>query len=264
MALLKRQNLDLYYEVHGSGPPLLLIAGLASDSQSWLPLVPMLAGRYRVILLDNAGVGRSTQTSEVSIVSMAQDALALLEHLGLGQVHLLGHSMGGMIALELALGCPGRVRSLVLLASAASNSNRNRLLFADWADRFEQGGDQAAWFRSILTWILTEDFFTRPEMVEALLASLLAYPWPQSAAAFRRQCEALARYDASARLGQLKVATCVIAASQDILLPLHHSQHLAGAIPGAQLLVIQNAAHSVHLEQPEALSAALIDWLGRV
>lgn len=263
MPLLKSQNVELYYEQHGSGPPLLLIAGLASDSQSWLPVLPALAERYTVILLDNRGVGRSTQQCETSIELMAEDCLALLSHLGLQKAHLAGHSMGGMVALELALRCPEQVQSMVLLASTARNAHRNNLLFADWADAAETGSDQAAWFRTILAWILTERFFDAKEMVDAVLTYLRTYPWPQSALAFRAQVEALARYDATDRLGQVTVPTCVIAAEQDILLPLHHARQLARGIPGATLQVIPDAAHSIHTEQPAAVAAAVSSWLER-
>jgi pimeloyl-ACP methyl ester carboxylesterase len=263
MPLLKRQDVELYYELHGSGPPLLLIAGLASDSQSWLPVLPALAERYTVILLDNRGAGRSTQACATSIELMAEDCLALLSHLGLQKVHLVGHSMGGMVALELSLRCPELVQSMVLLASAARNSRRNNLLFADWADAAETESDQAAWFRTILAWILTERFFDAKEMVDAVLTYLRTYPWPQSAAAFRGQVEAIARYDATDRLGQVTVPTCVIAAEQDILLPLQHSEQLARGIPGAELQVVAGAAHSVHSEQPAVLVAAVGSWLER-
>lgn len=264
MPLLNHQDLVLYYELHGSGPPLLMIAGLASDSQSWLPVLPALAAQYTVILLDNRGVGRSTQQCETSIELMAEDGLALLSHLGLQRAHLVGHSMGGMVALEMALRSPEQVQSMVLLASAACNSSRNNLLFADWADATAKGSDQAAWFRSILTWILTERFFDQSEMVDAVLTYLLAYPWPQSTLAFRAQVEALARYDATDRLGQVTVPTCVIAGEEDILLPLHHSEQLAQGIPGAVLQIIKQAAHSVHTEQPVSLTAALVGWLEQV
>lgn len=261
MPLLKRQDVELYYELHGSGPPLLLIAGLASDSQSWLPVLPALAERYTVILLDNRRVGRSTQVCETSIELMAEDCLALLSHLGLQKAHLAGHSMGGMVALEMALRCPEQVQSMVLLASTARNSHRNNLLFADWADCCEQGTDQAAWFRTILAWILTERFFDANEMVDAVLIYLRTYPWPQSAAAFSGQVDALARYDATGRLGQVTIPTCVIAGEQDILLPLHHAKQLAQQIPGAVLQIINQAAHSIHTEQPAAVVAAVSSWL---
>lgn len=264
MPILLRHDLELYYELHGSGPALLLIAGLASDSQSWLPVLPALAEQYTVILPDNRGVGRSTQDCATSVELMADDGLALLQHLGLQRAHLVGHSMGGMVALEMALRRPEQVESVVLLASAPRNSNRNNLLFADWAAAAENGSDQAAWFRTILAWILTERFFDQSEMVDAVLSYLLAYPWPQSASAFSRQVEALARYDVTDRLGQVMVPTCVIAGEEDILLPLHHSEQLARGIPGAVMQIIKKAAHSVHSEQPAALTAALVGWLQQV
>ena len=104
MPMFSREDVDLYYECHGSGAPLFLIAGLASDSQSWQPIIGDLAAHFRVIALDNRGVGRTIpQDAPTSIRAMADDCVALIDHLRLPSVHVLGHSMGGFIAQELAI-----------------------------------------------------------------------------------------------------------------------------------------------------------------
>lgn len=260
MPFLNHKEIQLYYEQHGSGSPLLLIAGLASDSQSWLPVVEGLAKQFTVILLDNRGVGRSTQECEISISLMADDCAALIRHLGYQRVTVAGHSMGGMIAMELSRQYPDLVDRLVLVATTAKNSVRNNLLFQDWADWYESGSNRAAWFRTVLYWILTESFFKNQPLLDASLDYLLSYPWPQSAAAFRQQVQAIAGFDASDWLGQVMVPTCVLAGEQDLLMLPGDSEYLAQQLPHAVLEVVKGAAHSVHSEQPEAFVQAIVDF----
>lgn len=159
MPFLDHDGIQLYFEQHGSGPPLLLLAGLASDSRSWPAVLPGLAERFTLILLDNRGVGRSSQDCAISISLMADDCAALIRYLRLTRVSLLGHSMGGMVALECARRHPELVERLLLAATAARNPVRNNLLFQDWADLYDAGCDRAVWFRSLLYWIFTERFF---------------------------------------------------------------------------------------------------------
>ncbi len=251
MPAISHDGIEIYYELHGSGPPLLLIAGLASDSQSWLPALPGLAERYQVIVLDNRCVGRSTQECETSIELMAEDCRLLLDHLGLEGVPVAGHSMGGMVALELALRYPRLVGKLALIATTACNPVRNNLMFGDWADWYEDSDKRPAWLRMVLAWVLTPEFFDNLRMLEYAINYQLDYPWPQSAAALRRQVHAIAAYDVTDRLPLISMPTFVMAAGRDILLPLPCSQQLASRIPGAQLMVLEDAAHSIHSEYAE-------------
>lgn len=261
MPFFSHNDVTLYYEVHGSGPPLVLLAGLASDSQSWLPLLPLLSEHYTVVVLDNRGVGRSTQECSISIPLMVDDTMALIRHLELKKVSLLGHSMGGMVALECALRYPEIVQCLMLAATTARNSNRNNLLFTDWAIAYAAGSNPAAWFRTVFAWIFTERFFDNQPLVDAAVQYLLAYPWPQSAGAFRRQTEAIATFDATALLASVAVPVLVLAGQQDILMPLSAAEQLAEHIPGARLVVVEHAAHSIHTEQPELFFAEIDRYL---
>ena len=263
MPFLSHDGIELYYEQHGSGPPLLLIAGLASDSQSWLPVVAALAQQFTVILPDNRGVGRSTQECIISVELMAHDCAALIHHLGHGQVAVAGHSMGGMVAMALARRYPQVVERLLLVATTARNLVRNNLLFCDWADQLETGQDRTVWYRTILSWILTEQFFDNRQLLDATLIYLLSYPWPQSPAAFRQQVQAIAAFDATPWLRELAMPTRVLAAEQDILMPLEYAECLARQISGASLGIIKAAAHSLHTEQPQAFSTAVTDFLSK-
>lgn len=260
MPFLDHKEVHLYYEQHGSGPPLLLIAGLASDSQSWLPVIEGLAKQYTVVVLDNRGVGRSSQECTINISLMADDCAALIRHLGYQRVAVAGHSMGGMIAMELSRQYPDLVERLVLIATSCRNSVRNNLLFQDWADWYESGHDRAAWFRNLLYWIFTERFFQNSAMVDVVLTYLLSYPWPQSPQAFRQQIQAIADFDATPWLGRIAAPTLVMAGEQDLLMPPGDSESLAQQLLKAVLKVVQGAAHSVQTEQPEAFVHHVMDF----
>jgi pimeloyl-ACP methyl ester carboxylesterase len=261
MAFFEHAGVSIYYERHGSGPPLMLIAGLASDSQSWLPIVADLSKLFTVILPDNRGVGRSTQECQISIDLMADDCIALARHLGFEKVSLLGHSMGGMVAIECAIRYPDLVDRLLLAATTARNSPRNNQLFLDWATWYASGYNRPAWFRNLLTWIFTEHFFDNQQILDGSLLYLLNYPWPQSAEALRKQVDAIAAFDASDQLSSITVPVCIIVGSKDILLPPSCSEQLAAQIPGALLTRINGAAHSIHMEQPQPFIHEIVTFL---
>lgn len=132
MPVLKLHNKDIYYEQHGSEIPLILIAGLGSDSVSWLPVIMGLAKHFKVITFDNRGVGRSSQdNSNISIKDMTDDCAGLINNLGLSPVNILGHSMGGMIAMDMSIRYPELVDKLILEATAPLMSNRNVEMLPD-------------------------------------------------------------------------------------------------------------------------------------
>ncbi len=256
-----KDGVPLYYELLGSGPPLLLIAGLASDSRSWQPIMTALAERFTLIMPDNRGVGRSGQECVTSIDLIADDCLTLVQHLGMENVNLLGHSMGGMVAMSYALRYPYAFNKLILVSTASKNSDRNNLLFRDWATSCAVGQDRAFWFRSLFYWIFTNHFFNDLPMVNEMVRWLVEDPWPQSPQAFHRQVEAIAAWDVTSELCRITTPTCVIAGDKDILFPSEDTALMVKLIPGAHLVEIEQAAHSIHTEQPDAFIQAVGNFL---
>jgi pimeloyl-ACP methyl ester carboxylesterase len=261
VALFQRAGIATWYEVQGDGPPLLLIPGLASDAASWGQVPARLAGENQVILMDNRGAGRTRAQGPVRIGELAGDALALMEHLGHERYRVLGHSMGGAVALHLAALAPGRVRRLVLAASFLVPSARNRVLFQDWAEALETASEPAAWYRNLFAWIFSASFFESPEGLAQAIQGALDHPFAPTPAQFRAQVEALAACQAPPGLGALATPTLVLAGADDILVPPAASRELAAALPGARFRELPGAAHALHLEQPEAFAAAVREFL---
>jgi pimeloyl-ACP methyl ester carboxylesterase len=262
MPMLALDDVNLYYEEHGGGVPLVLVAGLASDSQSWQPVVPALCEHCRVIVLDNRGTGRTTPLdTRTSIAAMADDCIALVDHLQLKSVNVVGHSMGGFIAMECAIRHPARIAKLVLAAAAPASSARNNDLFTDWADALDAGANPASWFRNLFYWLFSPAFFDDPNAVAAAVRFAIDYPYPQPPRAFRNQVNAIAEFDRTLDLAQVRAPTRVIAAAEDLLSPVTSCERLAQSIPTADLVLIERAGHALHVEQPSAFARHVLDFL---
>lgn len=256
-------GLRLYYEVRGKGQPLMLVAGLASDSLSWRTVVGDLAAHYRVIVLDHRGCGRTTPTdAPISIERMADDCVALAKDLGISSVHLLGHSMGGFVAQVCAVRHPGFVNKLILEATTARNSPRNNALFDDWAAYLESGMAPTLWFRNLFYWIFSRRFFDDRIAVRKTLALAVGYAFPQTTVAFRNQVTAIAAFDGRKELSKITARTLVIAAREDLLFPQEAAVAFAKMIPGARFHLMENAAHSMHVEQPGQFVESVLKFLG--
>jgi pimeloyl-ACP methyl ester carboxylesterase len=257
-------GIDLYYDTCGSGPPLLLIAGLGSDSQSWLPVIDSLARRFTVIASDNRGMGRTQPTDvETSIESIAADCIQLVEWLGIESVDVAGHSMGGFVAQVCVVQRPGRVRRMVLAATGLSNSARNNLLFTDWAALLATGTARDLWFRNLFYWIFSRHFFQNPAAVEAAVKMAVEYTYPPGKTAFARQVTAIADFDGHFLAPMIHAKTLVLAGKENLLFEVDACTALARAITDAQIVVLDRVAHSIHMEDPRTFTDCIVQFLSR-
>jgi 3-oxoadipate enol-lactonase len=263
MPIIQANSVDLFYESIGTGDPLLLIAGFACDHTIWAKVAPALARRYRVISIDNRGMGQSPASkTPVSVRVMADDAAAVLQALGLGPVHVAGHSMGGMIAQELALAHPDLVRSLTLLASFAQTDARGKAIIESWGD-MPTKVDPLTMTKVLLPWMYTNGFYSQPGVIDKLIQLILANPYPPSAQAIYEQSRAISASNTTERLHEITCPTLVVVGSDDILAPVPSSQQLAQGIRGSELVVLEKTGHGLLIETPEMVVKAMIDFLAR-
>jgi pimeloyl-ACP methyl ester carboxylesterase len=256
---------QLYYEQHGSGPSLLCIQGLALDVSGWNPQVPVWSREYRVTVFDNRDCGRSFYArAGYDIAVLAADVVALADRLGLASFHLLGSSMGGAIAQEVALAHPERVRSLTLCVSYAGNGvwgrERTRLDLAHAARMSDE--ERAA---ELMLLNLSES--TLEEMGDELgmmVRMVLSYPYRQRGEGYERQLAAAGTHEARDRLGALAMPVHVVGAEQDLMVPVWRSRELARLIPDARLSIIDGAGHAVHLERTAEYNRLVLDFLREV
>ena len=251
----------LYYEETGQGEPLLMVMGLGTDHLGWMLQVPEFSKHYRVITFDNRDVGQSKQADgPYEVADMARDALALADHLELDTFHLLGMSMGGAIAQEMALLAPERLRTLTLVVTFAGGGNwateRARL----WSE-IRGVIDHETHLDWLLLFGMSEDFYASPERIEYSKQLMRANPHPQSTEAFQRQVEASGRHETRDRLSQISVPTHVIGAEHDTLVPVWKSQEIAELIPGADYSVMPRAPHALNMERAQEFNELVLGWL---
>ncbi len=267
MPKVKVSDIELYYDVAGEGVPILLVTGWGADSMAWMMNIPPLAERYKVITVDNRGMGLSDRPhTPYTIEMMADDTIGLLRHLDLGPVHLVGHSMGGMISQQVALRAPERLRSLTLVATTANvPAPLSGSVVNLWSGVLEKIGIEAH-ADNVLFWTLSGAYIEQNwEMVQVLRQMMLDH-WaqvPLDPICFRRQGEACQGHQVPDRLGAVRTPTLVIGAEQDILIPARNSMDLAKAIPGAELVVLKDCGHGLNVEVPGAFAETLLGWLDR-
>jgi 3-oxoadipate enol-lactonase len=261
MPKVRTNGIELFYEESGTGEPLLLIAGFACDHTNWSKLVPLLASTNRLITFDNRGVGQSSSPeTQYTIRHMAEDTIGLLDAVGLDSVHIAGHSMGGQIALEVALTWPERVKSLMLLAACARMEERGKAIIELWGN-LPKLVDPVTAIRLSLPWIYTTRFYATPGAIDEVIKEILANPFPPTAFGIYQQSRAITSYDASAGLCEIKCPGLVVVGDEDILGGLSPSADLARGIAGAQLMILKQAAHGLLTESFEATAASIREFL---
>jgi 3-oxoadipate enol-lactonase len=251
----------LYYEVHGEGEPLLCVHGLACDTLAWIPQVEALSAAHRTVIFDNRDVGQSSMAEGAyELADMARDALALADELELDSFHLLGVSMGGAIAQEIAIQAPERVRTLTLAVTFPAGSAYARRLAEVWSARVMQISREQH-VDELMLLNHSEAFFEDQGMVDFIRAAMLGNPHPQPPEAFSRQLAACGRHDARAGLAGLTMPTHVIGGEQDILVPVWKSREIASLIPDAKLTVVPNAPHGLSLERSDEFNGAVLEFI---
>lgn len=263
MPFAEANGLRLFYEERGAGDPLLLIMGLATDHVGWVLQVPTFSERYRTIAFDNRDVGQSAMAAgPYEISDMAADALALADELGLDTFHVVGVSMGGAIAQELALRAPERVRTLQLAVTWGGSGRYGAEKARLWANEVRTR-PREDFLDSLLLVNLSEQFYENPDAVAYARRLMLDNPHPQDPEAFIRQSDACGRHETRDRLHQLSMPVHVISAEYDALVNAWKQQELADLIPGAKLTVIPRAPHGANMERAQEFNHAVLEFLAQ-
>ena len=269
MSTVHVNGIDLYYEEHGEGEPLLLIMGWGGNAATWKPQLPGLAERFRVIVFDNRGVARSSSPkAPYSTPQMAEDTLGLLDALDVARAHVFGISMGGMVAQEFALAHPERVDALILgCTSAGGNRSAGfadlRGEIADFHELSEDGGPDLQWFSEFLQRLWTDEALARYDRhLQDFLFSMIRFPPPTHG--MRNQAKAIAGHNAYDRLIDIRRPTLVITGEEDGLIHPLNSLALAERIPSGELRLFPELKHAFHLERPDLVNPTIIEFIERV
>ena len=251
--LTRPDGVRLYHELHGAQgmPPLILLEGMGGDIPGWRRNIPVLARELRVIAYDFRGNGDSDEpTGPVTMATFVEDTIALLDSLGIVRAHVYGQSFGGMVAQEIALSRPERVRTLIL--GCTHVGPRHALRAKD--SKVPKGAPWRAMY--------SPDFPDRhPEHVAEDLR--IGGEQPKHPEGGRRQWEAMQAFDSYERLPGLRIPTLIVHGAEDQAIPAENARVLAERIPRAELVLLEGAGHLYHSEQAEAADAAVLDFVRR-
>jgi pimeloyl-ACP methyl ester carboxylesterase len=262
MPIAKTENVNIYYEMIGQGEPLVMIRGISSNVDHWYEQVPVLSKKYQLLIFDNRGIARSSDPGgSFSTRDMAADTVGLMEAVGIKKAHVLGYSMGGMIAQEMALAYPEKVNGLILVATDCGISLRIKAKpeFSRLFSEMIRLGTNEAKKAAAGCLFAKQTVETRPDIIQRYTEVSLRFPASQKT--LGKQWAAITQHDACDRLAKISSPTLVITGSEDELIPPENAKVMAQRIPVAQIISIDGGGHLFLIERPEAFNEAVIGFL---
>ncbi len=261
MPTIRVNDADFYYELEGEGKPLICIAGYSCDHTQWLPLFPKLRKKFKTLIFDNRGIGRTKDDGRALTVDlMADDVIALAKALDLKEPHIIGQSMGGTIAQNVGVRYGGQIGKIVLLTT--SPKWRKAMLLATQSDIMlrEKGCTVQDLFVNNVAWIFGEKFLSQPENIKAIEEIFCSDLYPQSLEDQKRQFDVLKEHDGTKYLSKIDRPTLIIYGKEDLIALPQESEHLFTQIPNSQLTDMESG-HGIIFEKTEELSKEIISFL---
>jgi aminoacrylate hydrolase len=255
----------MHYEILGDhradAPTLVLSSGLGGSARFWAPQLPLLSERFRVVVYDQAGTGRSPASlaEGYSIASMAEELLLMLDSIGVQRCHFIGHALGGLVGLELALQRPQLLQSMVLINAWSSPNPHSARCFAVRKNLL-LGSGPAAYVQAQALFLYPADWIARhsAQLAEDEAHALAHFPSTDN---LLRRIDALLSFDIEDRLAQINTPTLLIANRDDMLVPWQRSQHLATQMTAARLVLLDYGGHASSVSDVEPFNRVLLDYL---
>ena len=261
---VKVNDINMYYEIHGDGFPIVMIMGLAANVDWWTPdFLGGISKKFKTIIFDNRGAGRTDKPDvEYSIKMFADDTVGLMDALNIKKAHVLGTSMGGMIAQELVLNYPERVEKFVLCCTHCGGG-KYILPSPEVMETLMKGTEGMTPEEStelIIPFLFTEDFIkNNPDVIEITREKILKEPIPEFS--YQRQIDAVMKFNAGRRLKKVNTATLILQGKKDVLVNPQNAEILAKLIPGAKKLLLDNNGHSIFNPNTERVIEEVLKFL---
>jgi aminoacrylate hydrolase len=259
MPTVRHDGCDIHWERHGSGPPLLLIAGLGGAASYWTPQLASLGARYTVIVHDQRGSGRSSHVPVTSIEQMAADTLAVMDAAGVERAHVIGHSTGGAIGMAMALDQPRRVGALVINSSTGRSDAYRRKIFAVRGALLARG--RRADYARLTSLLLYPSWWINEHAAEIEAEEAVAARARGPAPVQASRLDAILNFDRRAELARIAAPTLVICAADDILTPSYFSDEIHRLIPGSRYVLLERGGHACSRTVTDAFDRAVLDFL---
>lgn len=254
----------MYYEIHGFGDPVLMIHGLGSDAGTWAAALPALSNAYRLVIFENRGAGRSSKPpGPYSTEMMAEDAAALMDQLGIARAHVIGKSMGGMIAQWLAVRFPEKVRSLVLASTVLRHDAYGEELLQLGREIAEKAGLFATYRQAFLMSYSREYCMHNRQRLEEVKELMNRLDPAEFLHGYREQSIACEKHDATQVASQIKAPVLVVVGAEDLITPAQASRNISAAIPNSELVILPHGGHGFWREFPGEVNDIVREFIAR-
>jgi aminoacrylate hydrolase len=260
MPQTKVGDIEIYYEIHGDGAPLMLVAGLGGVGSYWQAQIEQFSRHFQVIIHDHRGTGKSTHSRvQYTVDMLARDAIGLMNALGVDRAHFVGHSTGGAIAQILAIEHPERLLSMVQYASWTTADAYLRLCFYARRELLLRSGPLA--YARTTPLFLMPNWWIRDNAEKLRQDEVIFNENIPAVEITNSRIDAVLAFDRSDCLAEIAAPTLVVCARDDILTPPYFSEELARRIPGAALILLEKGGHACSKTMPQTFNPAVLEFL---
>lgn len=260
MPHIEVNHAKIYYELHGEGHPLVLISGFGCDHSFWTSFIEPLSEKFQILIFDNRGSGQTEDNNEAfTIETLADDVIALANALNLKKPHILGHSMGGAIALQIAIKYPVQISKLMVLNAAAKFSAVSSMALRGIIELQKNNVPLDIILDCFMPWVFSNEFLSDPKNVELYKKAVKEYLYPQTVEGNERQLNALDDFDIRASLYKIKNETKIYGNEQDLLVSHKEINFLFGNIKNVALEILQGS-HLQVIEKYNTYTLKIINY----
>ncbi len=262
MPTIKANNIEVYYEIHGDGEPLILIGGLGTDTSVWTAVLEQLMKHYQVIIFDSRGAGK-TETTEPPYTTeqLAIDVACLMDELEIEKAHILGHSLGSAVAQILALEYADKVDKLIICGTFDKLNHVSYCAVKSSTELLQAGLSMNLLVQNNIPWIYSSEFIADPKKLKILLERASNNPNPQKPAGIEGQAQAVLDHDTRERLSHIKHPTLLVSGRDDIITPAKGAKAMMQKIEGSKHVVIEDTAHLFIVEKPLEFTKVVLEFL---
>jgi len=263
MPIVNCGRFDVNYIEDGDGFPIVLIHGLAGDHTAWLPQMAAFKDTYRVIAMDNPGSGESSPVdTPCTTEELADTMIALMDNLGVDKAHIVGRSLGGLIAQHMALRAPDRIQSIILAASTPAVDRIGKRILENMREVLEWRNNWADWARHSAHVFVSPAFYNdNPEAIARIEA--LVGNEARSKISYVNLNHTALTHDTSDRLGEIACPTLIMAGRQDPICSMQGTEELSAGIANSETVIFEKSSHFFLMEEAEKSMQTLTDWFAK-
>lgn len=260
MPKVKVNGIDFYYELYGTGNPLVLVTGYGGDHSHWSRMIDKLSTKHKVLVFDNQGIGQTKDDGKpLSAESMADNTVALAKQLGFSRFSIAGHSMGGTIAQMAVIRHPEAIDKLIISCSPNKWNPITILAFQSMNDLMDFDIPARCFFELSVPWCYGAEFVADKKKLDQLRIEVLQAPYPTLPENILRQFETLKNFDSTNLLGKISVPTLIITASHDLIASKEETDVLIEKISGSSHIEI-HGGHNIPIEQPDKWAKCVMEF----